>query len=489
MSDLDEITSSDESQSYGSIVSEDDEEVTVEDSDEAAQADDESIIGTVKRVSNKKKRRAVIDSDNELEEEEEEFETRALSPRTRMSITGIRPRDLTDDDSSEIEYSGNDADQDGGMAGRNEEKRNLSLFSEESEEEGEEEEVEQSQSKAGQSVSKSLSAQEDALKESYASAGSSVRAEEGSIVEDSTENTSADKSLTDNNQSKQESPKAVHKFINKSHLRHSSPGVPNRYSTHFESGIKDKLSSTVYQHRTQSPDTSDSSDLIIIEKKEKPIEISSSEDDSDNDVEETKNISNSTPKTQRPVMQGVNQNNNLVQPKISAAINKVPIQQNNQRTPKSSTVTYVSQAFYDKELKKIEDLKSEKLNAEKLLEKISKSLPDGGRQLSIRIERLGVEVAIKSKYLAGLRVEDVSSGRLQTATNISSNDKDSTSQKFVEIKEQRKASFNSNNNNAPDWDELSAAVNQIQPVHTGRQGMATFQNQKALTVERLKVNL
>jgi len=39
----------------------------------------------------------------------------------------------------------------------------------------------------------------------------------------------------------------------------------------------------------------------------------------------------------------------------------------------------------------------------------------------------------------------------------------------------------------PDWDELSAAVHQIQPVYTGAQGMATFNNQKALTLESLKV--
>lgn len=51
----------------------------------------------------------------------------------------------------------------------------------------------------------------------------------------------------------------------------------------------------------------------------------------------------------------------------------------------------------------------------------------------------------------------------------------------TEIKAQISAS-----ENIPNWNDLANDVNKIQPIHTGKQGLATFNNQKALTIDTLK---
>lgn len=487
MSDSDEIVSSDEgSQSgeeeiYTSDATDVEEKVssgrpstdmTIEDSDASDDAD-ESIAIRKNRAAAKKKRAAVIDSESE-EEEEDEIETRALSPRTRMSITGIRPADLTED-SSEIDYSDEEKDVAGGGRGASSKKSKakLSNISEvyddatnegsQSDEEGsetEEEATEQEESPEKSSVRRSF-LEESAEENSELQSSSMVSAQ--SQVDE----TSPSSML----QQKTPSPAKV-KSNDVSII--NSPALPARYSTHFESAIKNKLSSTLY--RAPEMDSSNDSDIQIIERKEKPIEISSSDTDEDKE----NSLSNSLQAKSIPKA-ALSSSGNLVQPKITAALNKVPNLKNFTTPTNKADLRYVSQEYYDKEIKKFEDLKGELLNAEKLLEKISKSLPDGGRQLSLRIERLRQDCVIKAKYIASMQVEDVP-GR--SPITIPLDDKDSPSQKMQQLQQQRKAFFN---NQAPDWDELSAAVNQIQPTHTGKQGMATFNNQKALTVDRLKV--
>ncbi|XP_023302950.2 transcription termination factor 2 [Lucilia cuprina] len=485
MSDSDEIVSSDEEtqsgeeEIYTSDASDGEDkmasgrpstDLTVEDSDATDDAD-ESIAVRRNKVG-KKKRAAIIDSESE-EEEEDEIESRALSPRTRMSITGIRPADLTDD-SSEIEYSDDEEEQnisrrqraDGGRKS----KAKLSNISEVYD------------SKATADESQESADEED---EQPNADKSSVRR---SFLEESAEETSEQQSssmVSAQSQVEETSPSAMlqqqspspAKVVNNNVSIINSPALNARYSTHFESAIKDKLSSTLY--RAPEMDSSGDSDIQIIERKEKPIEISSSDDDVEADKENSLGVSlqnKSTPKANS--LSG----GNLKQPKISAALNKVP-NLKNFATPamkNKAELKYVSQEYYDKEIKKFEELKGELLNAEKLLEKISKSLPDGGRQLSLRIERLRQDCTIKAKYIASMHVEDAPGSSPLT---MPLDDKDSPSQKMQQLQQQRKAFFN---NQAPDWDELSAAVNEIQPKHTGRQGMATFNNQKALTVDRLK---
>lgn len=474
MSDSDEIITSDEESSNEDEIAtsdaaesgDDDSEVddsrnqppsrelTVEDSDVSSDGD-ESMIVANRNKGKKKKRKAVIESDSELEEEEEELEERAFSPRTRMSITGIRPADLTDD-SSEIEYS----DDEGAKK-----KSNLSNISEVyNDDEGgdggsgiETEDEEEDNEKTNSFIEKSAEEKSDihssTMNQTDGNASRSEMASNSEIEESSSGKNSSTIS-----------PKVVGNTMGGNV---NSPQPP-RYSIHFAKEIQDKLSSTLYQPREVEPeiDSSADSDIQIIEKVEKPIELSSDDAGSEEDKENKTHI-NTTQK-------------NLVQPKILSALNNVAPAM---KTPMNKgNLRHVSQEYYDKEIRKFEEMKSELINAEKLLEKISKSLPDGGRQLSLRIERLRNDVSIKSKYIASLYIEDApgASGPI-----FPPDDKDSPSQKLQDIQKQRKAFFN--NNAAPNWDDLSAAVNQIQPTHTGKQGMATFNNQKVLTMERLKV--
>ena len=268
-----------------------------------------------------------------------------------------------------------------------------------------------------------------------------------------------------------------------------SPGTydspaSKRYTLNFENEIKEKLSSTIFRTRedaSQIVNSSSDSSLQLIENKEQTIEISSS----DNDVSIVDNKENiiNVPKDSRA--QTIK--SNVMQPKINAAIAKKP----------ATNHQYVSQRFYDKELKKLEDLKQSLSSTERCLQTISiSSLPDGGKQLKARIQALRNDLEIKTNYLSTLRLEE-QAGHLsgpnsaRSSINKSLETKSLGSLEIVsppinpEMKS-KKAFFN---NNAPSWDELSSAVNQIVPKHTGKQGMATFENQKALTVERLKVRL
>lgn len=454
-----DIYTSDGSKSGNEISGQPSRDLTVEESDDT----DESISIRRRKDGKRKKRQVVIDSEDE--EEDMELENRALSPCTRMSITGIRPADLTDN-SSEIEYSDeeeahNDSKK-GCAGGSKKSKAKLSNISEvyDSEDDNETQtENDEEEDREKSNVKKSFlehSAESGLLSSTIASVQSELGETSNSSIA----------------QLKSPSPsKAGHSNAS----IFNSPALTARYSTHFESAIKNKLSSTL--HRAPEMDSSNDSDIQVIEGKEKPIVVSSSDSDDDRGISQQESqLNKSKSKT------GILSSNNLMQPKISAALNKVP-NLKHFSTPGAkikAEIRYVSQEYYDKEVKKFEELKGELLNAEKLLEKISKSLPDGGRQLSLRIERLRADCVIKAKYIASMLVEAAPG----SSPVIIEDDKDSPSQKLQTLKQQRKAILHQ----APDWDELSAAVNQIKPKHTGKQGLATFNNQKVLTVDRLKVS-
>ncbi|XP_073824210.1 transcription termination factor lodestar [Musca autumnalis] len=492
MSDSDEIITSDEesnnesevenSDAYDSEVDEanpvPEADLTVEDSDAVTSDDGEESMIVVKRSKGVgKKKKVIIDSDTELEEEEEEMEERAFSPRTRMSITGIRPADLTDDE-SEIEYSDDDEE------GNTNHSNNSNVYNDDQEEGGQEvhndEEgsaIETDDGEEEAEYTRDANSDDEEEDEDTREANSFVEnsAGEKSDLHSSTMNQSegnGDRSemsshseIAEPSGEKNSSTTSPH-IANGANGNANSPHAP-RYSIHFAKDIQDKLSSTLYQPREVEPEINSSgdSDIQIIEKVEKPIVLSSSEEEED---KENRTNTNNTTSLK-----------NLVQPKIMSALsNKAPAI----KTPMNkANLRHVSQEYYDKEIKKFEEMKAELLNAEKLLEKISKSLPDGGKQLSLRIERLRNDVSIKSKYIASLYIEDAPGA---SGPKYPPEDNDSPSQKLQAIQQQRKAFFN--NNAPPDWDDLSAAVNQIQPTHTGKQGMATFNNQKVLTIERLK---
>ncbi|XP_034114594.1 transcription termination factor 2-like [Drosophila albomicans] len=293
-------------------------------------------------------------------EEEDELDKSGLSPRTRLSITGVRPQDMGDD-SSEIEYSDSD----------------------------------ESQSEAG-----------EAALERYRLA-------------------------TDD-----------------------GAGLP-RYTTQFASSIEESLHSTLYldEQLPRSPrnDSSGSDVLILSNKEEKPIEISSGTDNDESYLVASPRGSKTRDNPPRNNLRAPQiKFTKLVQPTIKAAMQKAP-----------SNNVHVTPEFYEKESRKLVELRSQLNEAHKLYDQVSHKLPDKGIQIRNRIEGLNRDIAIKSQYVKELNVKKVPQVKISPAPKRSPED-------------------------TPDWNQLSDGVNRIQPVHTGSQGLATFNAQKALTLDSLK---
>ncbi|XP_017473282.1 PREDICTED: transcription termination factor 2 [Rhagoletis zephyria] len=447
MSDSDELKSSDQDKDFVNDVSYNKDdllsgELIIEESEN--ESSEESIIIRKRSSNGSKKTRAVIPS--ESEEDDDEFERRALSPRTRMSITGVRPSDLSD--SSEIEYSDTKSEIAGVSPERCGKVQDLEkttfqdktiYFRTPS--------TENKNSFLHRSVS------EQNVKEYYVG---EMEKSDSYVCESSPEITETTKAPDPI------SATPINHRIERFGAGAESPLSSARYSIQFEKAIKDKLSSTMYQpslndtYRSQG-DASDESDVQVISLKEKAIEIGSSSDES--------NAENLLPEVNMPNYKKaelVRPSPYLWQPNI---LTKLDANHAVGSTVKSKDTTspkqLVSKEYFDKELKKLQELKIELQSAEKLLEKISSSLPDGGWQLSLRIERLRNDVHIKSQYLSTLKIED---------DGISSSSQ-------PEVQHQK---------DPLSWEDLSKAVNQMQPTHTGKQGLATFNAQRELTVECLK---
>ncbi|XP_039493622.1 transcription termination factor 2 [Drosophila santomea] len=333
-------------------------------SQESEVSDDDSVRLPVR---NTKRKPLGISSDTE--DEDDELEQRALSPSTRMSITGVRPQDLSDED-SEIEYS-------------------------------------------------------DGLQEPP---------QEATTAET----------------------------------------VVPRYTTHFADNIQNALHSTLGAADSEVLDDSSGSDVLILSNKEAPIEILSSTDD-----DASTNKENLTgPPFVRPSKAFsprssagapvVKTSKKLSQPTIHAALKQKTSPAAPRRSRiKSEDQKVVSQVVYDEEMRKLAEKRVQLSDAEKLFEKVAHKLPDKGSQIRKRIDTLRRELEVAAQSANGLRVEPSSAPAVKVVKSTLNPPKVPTI-------------------DTPDWDELSEAVNEIKPVYTGAQGMATFNNQKALTLESLK---
>lgn len=236
-----------------------------------------------------------------------------------------------------------------------------------------------------------------------------------------------------------------------------------RFTAQLMDSIQNSLHSTLssineqqQKHRSPRNDSSDSDDLIVSNKKT-AIKIPSS---SDTDDSYKKNVLAPPPRGRKsrdhsprsgasaPRVKPIN----LVQPTIKAAIKKI--------TPTQR----VSPDFYEKESKKLSELHAELTEALKLYEKVSHKLPDKGIQIRKRVEGLQQDIAIKSKYVQGLKVKE-------------------------EVPKIKLTKAKKTEQETPNWDQLSAGVNRIQPTNATAKGMATFNAQKALTLDSLKVRM
>lgn len=128
----------------------------------------------------------------------------------------------------------------------------------------------------------------------------------------------------------------------------------------------------------------------------------------------------------------------------------------------------VSQSFYESEVNHYNDLVNGLKSCEKLLQTRA-NLPDGGTKLNARIEKMKEEIDGKKKLLAGLEVnkQDSVRSRILKDFNDNSSNKSDTVQEIS-------------------WEEINSGAD-MKPKFVGAKGMQTFNNQKALTVENLKM--
>lgn len=251
----------------------------------------------------------------------------------------------------------------------------------------------------------------------------------------------------------------------------NSEAVSPRYSANFASNIEETLHSTLFPIVPTSPrhDSSDS-DVLVLSNHDTPIEISSSSADNDdsynNNNKENRSRRKSPSYSPRSSADApkVKTTKNLVQPTILAAIKKTADKPPQRQNIKMESV---SQEFYEKEAGKLAELRSQMNEAFKLYDNMSHKLPDKGIQIRKRIERLQQDMAIKEKYLKGLKVQNVP--KVKVTGPRSSNSRKPAA------------------DDIPDWEQLSAGVDRIKPTHMGSQGLATFNAKKALTIDALKV--
>ncbi|XP_043661522.1 transcription termination factor 2-like [Drosophila teissieri] len=354
-----------ESQSSESAESEEaGESENSQNSQESEVSDDDSV-----RPPARNTKRKLLGISSDTEDEDDELEQRALSPSTRLSITGVRPQDLSYED-SEIEYS-------------------------------------------------------DGLQEAP------LEAKTGESV------------------------------------------VP-RHTTQFADNIQNALHSTLGAAASEVLDDSSGSDVLILSNKEAPIEILSSTDDDASTNKENltgppfvRPSKSFSPRSSAgaPV---VKTSKKLSQPTIHAVLKQKTSPAAPRRSRiKSEDQKVVSQVVYDEEMRKLAKKRVQLSDAEKLFEKVEHKLPDKGSQIRKRIDTLRRELEVAAQSANGLTVEPSSMSAVKVVKST--------------LNPPRAPSIDT-----PDWDELSEAVNEIKPVYTGAQGMATFNNQKALTLESLK---
>lgn len=396
------------------------------DSESNISENDESPKQSKRNSSSMSKLALSEDSEGNLTEEDDEFERRALSPRTRMSITGFRPRDISDDESDFIDDSSEE---------------NIVLQNEPSQPQEEKVPVEHSKVEN----SDPFSEEEDELH----SFDPEKPPKEGSP------------SLLLSNSLKGANDSTDGKFYRKGVNSRSSlddkSDLPNRMSMNFNSSIASKLSSTVINPHVDKKANESSgivclnspsveSPVTLLPLKGETIEISSSS--------ETSLGSTSTPTR--------GNSKNLIQPKIKSLLQRA----NNSAVEGAAPIKYVSREYYDTQLKKLSELKTEWTTCENLINTLGSKLPDKGKRMSGRGERLKAEIEKLALYISTLKVDD----------------------SFVkEEKPLVKPEVPPMKLNAPSWEELTNAANAIQPTHTGKVGMANFIAQKTLTIERLKV--
>uniref|UniRef100_A0A1A9Z2J5 Uncharacterized protein n=1 Tax=Glossina pallidipes TaxID=7398 RepID=A0A1A9Z2J5_GLOPL len=300
------------------LISDDESEDAISSTIKESYTEDDSRRSRIRLpCSSLKKGIIIIDS-----EESESEEARSLPPSTRLSITGIKQVERSSNESSEIEY-------------------------------------EHSKETMHDSNAKNLETEDDAndsIPFKYQSAGKHESTPQ------------AKKKL-------KERPFEDSEAVDEDAGSEKSQNCPLhllRYSSHLKTDINDNLSSTMFQKSFQNAESSKdltdadktssftvSSDVAIIDHNEMPIVLPSSSGD----------------ETRKPESSCASSiDSETIQPKLTTIVKKMS---STGAIPKQQSLNYVSRDYFNKEMKKLEELISEKVNAEKLFKRMAKSLPDG----------------------------------------------------------------------------------------------------------------
>lgn len=181
--------------------------------------------------------------------------------------------------------------------------------------------------------------------------------------------------------------------------------------------------------KSVNDDLFDDSDLEI-EEISKKMETStiSINDHSDDDVIEV---------DQSPVPR------NHIQPKIKNAFSNVKVK--------------VSEKHYQSEVKKLDELKVDLEKSLQLQKTLKNRLSDSGEKMERRVSDLKLQILKQQNYLNTLEIQETIN--IEEASNIPK---------------------------PLNWDDIKKLTTDVQPIYTGKVGMKNFENQKTLTLERLK---
>lgn len=384
-------------------------DVTIDDSD-----NDSNENSGARRSKKNRRSNAVVISDSE---EEDELDQRALSPHTRMSITGIRPQDI-DDDSSEIDYSDEEHPK------TTDDDNNMPRYS----------------TQFAGSIENSLHSTQfpiphDDTESPIIIGKSKVRRRVALIDSDSEEEDKVDQRVLSPQTHRSITGIRTHDTNNDSSMIDHSDQEQTKITNNTREPVSPSKSSPGNEESVVNESKNSSgSDVMILSNNEVTIEISSGSDENDTDAE------NRRPSNILPLLK---RRKSI----IDLSSNENEMETKNDLYTKSQKLVELNRALKE---------------TEELYVRVADKLPDQGAEIKKRINGLRREISMQTNLLV--------------AGNKVSQDKPQPpkiSSKTVDKQ--------------LDWDQLSAAVNEIQPKYTGAQGMATFNNQKTLTMDSLKV--
>ncbi|XP_055533657.1 transcription termination factor 2 [Wyeomyia smithii] len=416
----------------------------------------ESEADEIEMKRSRSEREVTVSLDS-TSEEELAVESRALSPATRLSISGVRPDDLSSDEDEIIMKKSNrprvlmidDEDSDDGEGddeeGNHEEGNDESNRSEPVE-------ASMARDNVHDSFDDSLPLHsynaESGKRDSISTKLSSTAVSED--TEESQENAIDKRSSTSIQKSIDNKLSISTKLSSTTVSEETEEFHENaRLSSSIRQSIGNKLSSTVMEENKENisyQDRSSSPSIVEIHKSNSILLLSSDDEVSSN--------------VDKPA---------LVQPTIKSMFTK----------------KQVSQSFYDSKMRSLGDKKATLVKMEKLT-KVKDDLPDKGVALIKRMFALKHEIHSLSKEIDQMVVNESNNVRTEIQKSFESSI-DTSGQILVDSRNTSVASNDSAVQPVTNysWQDIAKTADQIQPKHTGKQGMATFETQKTLTLDRL----